>query len=87
MAEILIGGLVVGTVALTIAFTSWKRDRAERVYTRSEQARKAGGAVILVLIAWTFLRSGNPFLIAAALAAVALATVYVVVEQPHETLV
>lgn len=81
---------IVALVAIaifgTVLFVRYREDAAESVYFRIERWRKAGGLLLLVAVAWTFLRSGRPELILVALVSVALATMYVMIERPNDTL-
>lgn len=79
--------LVVTVVFGTAAVVHYRRQTAESVYDTFDRWRTLIGGVVLIAIAWTFLRSGHPELIFIALVAIALATVWVMVEKPHETLV
>jgi len=60
-------------------------DRAiEQWYRRGERTRQAVTAVFLVAVAWTFIRSGDGLLILIAIGAIASATIYVLIEEPHK---
>ncbi|MFC6720904.1 hypothetical protein ACFQGT_00460 [Natrialbaceae archaeon GCM10025810] len=74
---------VLGTVALY----SRRGDQIERTYHTIEYFRGVIGATALVLISWTFLRSGSMYLFVVAIGLIVFATVYVLVEQPHRNLV
>lgn len=78
---------VVFTVLATIALVSRRRERVERTYYAIEYFRGVIGALALITISWTFLRSGSTYLIAVALGLIVFATVYVLIEKPHKTLV
>lgn len=82
---------VVGVVAVTVVATAVivhkKRDVVERGYERFKFLRKFAGAVILVVVAWTFIQSGSGILLAIAILSIFLATVYVMIERPHEEVV
>lgn len=75
--------VILGTVLLF----SRRRETVERTYYRIEYFRGVIGATALILISWTFLRSGSIHLILTALALIVFATVYVLVERPHRTIV
>ena len=79
--------LVVAVVFGTAAVVHMKPSLAEGFWDTFERWRKLIGGVVLIAIAWTFLRSGQPVLILIALVSIALATVFILVEKPHETLV
>lgn len=79
--------LIATVVALTWLVVATRRERVESWYERGDTWRKLLTAAAIALVAWTFVRSGDPVLIAFALGGIALATVYVIIEQPHKTVV
>lgn len=80
---------VVLTAVFVIGYllSEWRGEQAERLYRRIEFWRKIGGAVVAILLVGTFVRSGNPILIASAAVLLVFAALYVSVEQPHKELV
>jgi len=78
---------VLFVVLGTIVVFSRRRERVERTYYAIEYFRGVIGAIAIITVSWTFLRSGSTYLIAIALGLIMFATVYVLVEQPHKTLV
>lgn len=78
--------LVAIVVFGTILFIRFREDTAESIYNRIEFWRKTGGLLLLVAVAWTFLRSGRPELIFISLVSISLATMYFYIERPTETL-
>jgi len=77
----------VFAVLLTLVLFSRRRETVEKTYHRIEYFRGVIGAIALITISWTFLRSGSIHLILTAIALIVFATVYVLVERPHRTLV
>lgn len=80
-------GLIIGVVAITYVIVSWRRQQIERAYERGDTYRKFFTVIVAILVAWTFIRSGDPWLMAAAVLGIAFATIYVIIEQPHKELV
>ena len=81
-----VAALVVIAVFGTALFVRYHESTAERIYFTVERWRKLLGLIVLVAIAWTFLRSGRPELILISLVSIALATMYFMIERPNETL-
>lgn len=79
--------LVVVAVFGTVAVYRYKPTRVEGTYHWFDRWRKIIWGLVLVGVVWTFLRSGRPELIAAAIVSIVLVTVFVLVEKPHRTLV
>lgn len=79
--------LIVGVVTITYLVVQWRRDRVERSYERGKRYRELGTMAAAVVIAWLFIRSGDPVRMAVALLLFALATVYVAIERPHKEVV
>lgn len=79
--------LAVGVIAVTYVVVASRRERVARAYERGDTLRKLVTAIAIALVAWTFLRSGDPVLIGAAILGIAFATIYVVIEQPHKEVV
>lgn len=79
--------LIVGVVALTYVIVASRREKVERTYERGENYRKLITAAAAVIVAWTFIRSGDPVLIAFAVLGFVFATVYVMIEQPQKQVV
>lgn len=87
MPELSIIAMVAIVVAGTVLFVSRNEQRAQKTHNTMERSRKGIGAILLVVVSWTFLRSGQWFLILAALLMIALATIYFCVEKPHKEVV
>lgn len=87
MPNITIIAMVAIVVAATVIFVSRDKERAQKTHTTMERSRKGIGAVLLVIVSWTFLRSGKWYLILGALLMVSLATIYILVEKPHKEMV
>ena len=79
--------LVVAVVFGVAALYRLRPSKVERTYNTVERWRKIIWGVVVIGVTWTFIRSGRPELIFIALVSVALASVYIVVEQPHKNLV
>lgn len=79
--------LIVIAVGGTVLFATLRPRKAERVHNTMERWRKTVGAIAGALIAWTLIRSGRPEYIFAAVVMIALATIYIVIEQPHKEVV
>jgi len=83
---VVVGTLVlIGAVVLLtyVVFGRYRR-AIEQWYRRGERTRQAVTAVFLVAVAWTFIRSGDGLLILIAIGAIASATIYVLIEEPHK---
>lgn len=85
--NLFIASLVIIAVGATILFATWKPDKARGIHRTFERSRKAIGAVFVILISWTLLRSGRPTYIGAALLMIVLATIYFVIERPDKQVV
>lgn len=84
---ILEAALVITVVFGTAALAHYRRSKVESAWDTFDRWRTVIGGLVLIGISWTFLRSGHPELIAVALVAISLATVWFMVEKPHKTLV
>jgi len=84
-ASVIFGTLFA--ILLTIVLFSRRREAVERTYYRIEYFRGIIGAIALTTLSWTFLRSGSLYLVLIAIGLIVFATVYVLVERPHRTLV
>lgn len=78
---------VVGVIALTYVIVEWKRDSIERSYERGKLYRELVTAIAAAIVGWTFIRSGDPALVAVAVMLFAFATLYFVIEQPHKEVI
>ena len=79
--------LIVGVVALTYVVVQMRREKVEKTYERGKRYRELGTMAAAVVIAWLFIRSGDPVRMAVALLLFVVATVYVIVEQPQKEIV
>lgn len=79
--------LTVLVVVLTWLVVSWRREPIEAAYERGDQQRKLLTAVAVIVVAWTFIRSGDPWLMVLAVVGIAFATLYFAIEQPHKEVV
>lgn len=75
--------LVLVVAAATLLWAELRPDSAERTYGYLEGTRKIGAALFLIIFSVTALQSGRWYLIAAALLAIAAASLYIAVERPH----
>ena len=78
---------VVATILLTLLVIHRHRSGVERAYNGFEYFRKLIAAILVVLVAWTFLRSGSQLLFLVALLLIVFATTWFAIEQPHKTVV
>lgn len=76
---------VVATILLTLLVIYRYTETVESAYNTFDYCRRIVGAIIVVLVAFTFLRSGNGMLFIIALGLIAFATIWFYVEQPHKT--
>lgn len=74
---------VVATILVTILVVWRYRETVESAYSTFEYLRKTIGAILIVLVAWTFLRSGSLLLFTFALGLIVFATIWFLIEQPH----
>lgn len=81
-----IAALVVLAVGSALLLVRYRRQKVVRGYKRFQRWRTLISSIILVLVAWTFLRSGRPLLIGIAIVLIFLVTMYVIVDKPNETL-
>lgn len=73
------------TVLVTLLFAMFREEAARGyLFDPVEKARTLLGGVILVIGAWTALRSGVMWMMALALFAIAFVTLFVYFEQPHK---
>lgn len=79
--------LVFGVVAITYVLVQWRREKVEKSYEKGKRYREIGTMAAAVLIGWLFIRSGDPVRMAIALALFAIATIFVLVEQPQKDIV
>jgi Ca2+/Na+ antiporter len=79
--------LIVGVVAITYVVVQWRRDQVEKSYEKGKRYREIVTISAAVLIAWLFIRSGDPLRMAVALLLFATATIFILVEQPHKDIV
>lgn len=79
--------LVVGVVAVTYVVVQWRREKVEKSYEKGKKYRELGTMTAAVIIAWLFIRSGDPLRVAAAIGLFVVATIYVVIEQPQKEIV
>lgn len=82
-------GLVLATAAATIVvtylLTQMYTGRVRRLFfSPIERGRTVIGLVILVIGAWTLLRSGVAWMILIAIFGIAFATTFVYFEEPHK---
>lgn len=79
--------LIIGVVLATYVVVSWRREKVEKSYEKGKRYRELGTMAAAVIIAWLFIRSGDPVRMAVALMLFVVATVYVLVEQPQKEVV
>lgn len=78
-------GLVAVTVVITLLFAMFRTNAARGyLFDPIEKARTVIGGIIIVIGAWTALRSGVAWMMALALGAIAFVTLFVYFEEPHE---
>lgn len=78
---------VVATILVTALIVYKRQEQVESAYETFDYVRRFLGAVLVVLIAFTFVRSGNSYLFAVALALIAFATIWFMVERPDKSIV
>lgn len=78
---------VVATILLTVFVIYQWGDTVETAYNTFDYFRRLIGAILVVLIAFTFLKSGNSWLFAIALGLIAFATIWFAVERPDQDMV
>ncbi|MFP8891838.1 hypothetical protein ACLI4U_19010 (plasmid) [Natrialbaceae archaeon A-CW2] len=78
---------VLAVVLLTLVVWWRHDDRVESAYNTFDYLRRLVGAILVILVAWTFLRSGNSYLFGLALVLIVFATVWFLVERPDRDLV
>jgi|AntDeeMinimDraft_5_1070356.scaffolds.fasta_scaffold01429_8 hypothetical protein len=77
--------LVAVTVVVTLLIAAFRTQAARNyLFNPVEKARTVIGSVIIVVGAWTALRSGVVWMMALALGATAFITLFVYFEQPHK---
>lgn len=79
--------IIAVTVIVTAFIVHWRRSRVESFYDRYKFISRLVAALVGFLIAWTLLHTGDPLLMAVAVVGIALATVYYIIEKPHEDVV
>ncbi len=78
-------GLVVLTVVVTLLLAMFRTNAArEYLFDPVEKARTVIGAIIIIVGAWTALRSGVIWMMVLALGAVAFVTLFIYFEEPHK---
>lgn len=77
-------GLVAVTVLASLLLAMFRGDTAQRMFMTVEKGRTLIGALIIIVGAWTALRSGIAWMMALALGAIAFLTLFVYFEQPHK---
>jgi len=87
MSSMLIAGVLILVFLVALLISRWRYDEAEALYERFEFWRKAVGAAIAILLAATFIQSGDPVLIAATVILVVLAALWIAIEEPHKEVV
>ena len=78
---------VVATILVTLLVVYRYGETVERCYNTFDYFRRVIGGILVVLIAFTFLRSGSTMLFLVALGLIAFATIWFAVERPHEEVV
>lgn len=77
-------GLVAVTVVVTLLLAMFRTDAARGyLFDPVEKARTLIGGLIIIVGAWTALRSGVMWMMALALGAIAFLTLFVYFEEPH----
>jgi uncharacterized membrane protein len=79
--------IIILTAAATVLLARNRQEQIKATYQRFEFTRKLITAFGVLLIAWTFLNSGDPVLMIVAIVGIVFATTYWYVEQPHERVV
>ncbi|WP_373190025.1 hypothetical protein [Halolamina sp.] len=78
-------GLIAVTVVVTLLIAMFRTKAAENYLFRPvEKARTVIGATVIIVGAWTALRSGVVWMMALALGAIAFVTLFVYFEEPHK---
>ena len=78
---------VVATVLVTLLIVHRHKEAVESAYSTFDYLRKLVGAILVVLIAYTFLRSGSTMLFFIALGLIAFATAWFAIERPDKNAV
>ena len=78
---------VVATILITLLVVYRYGETVESAYNTFDYCRRVIGGILVVLIAFTFLRSGSTMLFLVALGLIAFATIWFAVERPHEEVV
>lgn len=78
---------VVATILITLFVVYRWKEPIESAYNTFDFLRRVVGALLVVLIAFTFLRSGNRTLFAIALGLIAFATIWFFIERPDKAVV
>lgn len=78
---------VVATILVTLLVIYRYGETVESAYGTFEYIRKFVGAILVILVAFTFLRSGSGWLFAIALGLIAFATIWFAVERPDQDIV
>lgn len=86
MADATLVLVVLAVLGVAYGAARWRYDTAEAWYRRITWWRRAFGSVLFVLVAITFVQSGNPALMAVAVVLIILAGLWLAVEQPHRNL-
>ncbi len=76
--------LVVTTILSSLFLATFRRESAYRLFLTVEKGRTLIGAIVIVVGAWTALRSGIAWMMALALGAIGFMTLFVYFEQPHK---
>ena len=87
MSSLVIAGVLLTVFLFALIVSKWKSEAAEDLYQRLEWWRKFLGAAIAILLAATFVQSGDPLLLVMAGFLALLAGLWWAVEQPHKTLI
>ena len=78
-------GLAGITIVVTLLFAMLRPNAARGyLFDPVEKARTVLGGLIIIVGAWTALRSGVMWMMALALGAIAFVTLFVYFEQPHK---
>ena len=78
---------VVATILVTLLVVYKRHEQVESAYNTFDYFRRFIGAILVILVAFTFLRSGNTYLFAMALFLIAFATIWFAIERPDKSLV
>lgn len=82
-----VAATLVVVLVLGVLIASYRQDAAERWWNRIVFVRRTVAFFVMVLLAATFVQSGNPLLIAVTFALVLVAALYIAVEEPHKDVV